>query len=648
MYLITISPIARGISHDALTYFTKKELTIGMIIMVPVRNRKIPGIVLSSQLVCAEKESLKSIDYPIRKIEAEKPRTIWSRFFIQAVQKTTNLTAQKFGESLLALTPKVILDARLVSQLPTIKVVNLITRQPVNSSVQADTKTRIEHYRLIIQESFAKNKSVFICLPTKNDILRLVKALEDDFKNYTFVFHSSMSKKNILIGLEKVCANKKPVLVIGTAPYLNLPRYFNTIILDEEGSPSWKMITRPYIDMRIFIEEYARATNANLIIGASLLRVETYKKAIDNGQLIMGNEKGGWNRSQTKNEKQQTNIIDPRDEEKKLREIGKKTLVVIGEKICEIIKYAQKSNELTFLLVARTGLAPITMCDDCGTLICCSICDAPLVLHKQSKILNLKLKIFQIFMCHSCGNTQVPEEGEHEACPQCAGSNLKGIGIGVDLVTNEITKINKNIPCFILDGNHAKTSPQAKKIITEFEKSTNGILIGTPMAIPFLNTIPNTAIISIDSLFAIPNIRMPERIVSLILALREKTTKTMVIQSRADDTTILNQAIENNLEQFLKQELSIHKIFSYPPYGTIIKITLHGTQNNIKYEMEQLKTFLQDYKPIVQEIKKTKNQYHIHIVLKLSEWVWPNFTLLKKLLTLPDQFTVEINPDSLI
>ena len=51
----------------------------------------------------------------------------------------------------------------------------------------------------------------------------------------------------------------------------------------------------------------------------------------------------------------------------------------------------------------------------------------------------------------------------------------------------------------------------------------------------------------IDSLFAIPDIRMSERIFALVLALREKTTKTLIIQTRADDTTIFEQALAGDL-----------------------------------------------------------------------------------------------------
>ncbi|KKS87067.1 MAG: ABC-2 type transporter, partial [Microgenomates group bacterium GW2011_GWC1_43_11] len=56
----------------------------------------------------------------------------------------------------------------------------------------------------------------------------------------------------------------------------------------------------------------------------------------------------------------------------------------------------------------------------------------------------------------------------------------------------------------------------AKKIITQFEKSAGGVLVATPMAIPLLDSVEHTVIISIDSLFAIPDIRMSERIFAIV------------------------------------------------------------------------------------------------------------------------------------
>ena len=143
---------------------------------------------------------------------------------------------------------------------------------------------------------------------------------------------------------------------------------------------------------------------------------------------------------------------------------------------------------------------------------------------------------------------------------------------------------------------------------------------------------------------------MSERIFALVLALREKTTDTLLIQTRADDTTIFEQALTGDLLKFTENELAIRKAFSYPPYGTIIKITLRGKRAEIASEMERLKAFLETYSPIVPGsiAKEPKNIFRMHMILKLAEGNWPNNELLGKLRALPMQFTIEVNPDHLL
>ena len=170
------------------------------------------------------------------------------------------------------------------------------------------------------------------------------------------------------------------------------------------------------------------------------------------------------------------------------------------------------------------------------------------------------------------------------------------------------------------------------------------------MAVSYLFSVPRTAIISIDSLFAIPDFRMNERIFALILALREKTTKALLVQTRMDDTTLLEQALKGDLLAFTEDELGLRKAFSYPPYGTIIKITLRGKRAELPQEVERLKAYLLEYTPISPQTitREPKNMFRMHLILKLAETVWPNDKLLAKLRALPPQFTIEVNPDHLL
>ena len=651
MYVLTVAPIARGILHGNLTYFAKDQPSVGSVIMVPIRTREVPAIVLEVAEASDSKSILKSSEYQVRKIARISPRHIWSENFLRAVRHTADLSAQHFGETLLALTPKTILDAYLDGTLPEPhSPPHEDSSRPRILATQGSTKVRLENYQRLVRESFVEHTSVFICLPSEIDVERVAGELKRGIESYTYAFTSSMSKKKLLAGWQAVQNEEHAVLVIGTPQYLALPRQFKTIIIDEEHARTWKTMMRPLVDLRMFVEAFARTSGSTLIFGAPLLRPEIHKRIEEGGIGEFGRI---FSRAHldTLGASLHTEIVDPRAEERAIREnTGNRTFQIISEKIRTLIQDAQTNKESLVLITARKGLSPITRCGDCGTIICCSACETPLVIHTRKDGT-------RIFSCHACGFMRIPEDDVHETCPTCGGWKLEGIGIGTERVEQELAALFPEVPSFVFDGDRITTGPQAKKLIAQFEKkkSEGGapILIATPMVLPYLTTTDTTAVISIDSLFAIPDFRMSERIFAMILGLREKTAKTLLIQTRLDDREVLEYATQGNLSGFIKQELSLRKSFLYPPYGTIIKITLRGKKEDIPGQMERAKQFLGESSLLVPPTmsRDLKGLYRMHALIKLPEHVWgteSTATLRTKLLALPRQFTIEINPDHLL
>ncbi len=664
MQIITVAPIVRGAIQGVLTYFTKNPIEIGVLIMVPVRNREVPALVLETKEVSDAKSAIKSGDFSLRKITRPRPRRVWSNEFLKAALETANFSAQGLGETLLAITPKAILDAHLNGELEEpAQIFNIQYSKFRSLAIQMPSHDRMQAYLGFVRESFARDESVFVCLPTEDDVLRIGDELKRGIEDYTFIFHSTLTKKRLLERWRGALENKHAILVIGTPQYLSLPRYFKTIILDEEHARSWKTIMRPLIDMRILAENYARNMSSTLIFGAPILRPETHKRISEHKIEEFG-------RIQSHTYKDIiTEVLDPRIEEKEIKErTGRRTIQILSEKIRTLIETARKGKENVVLISARKGLSPITACGDCGTLVKCPACATPLVIHQlrggdtTSNVAGKK-ENSRIFSCHSCGFMRIPEDGTHESCVNCGGFRLEALGIGIERIEEEAKKLFPDVLQFVFDGDRIKTRAQAHKLVTQFDKHAGAMLIATPMAIPYISESNHTAIISIDSLFAIPDFRMNERIFTIILSLREKTSQTLLIQTRTDDTMLLKQALSGNLSEFTEQELAIRKAFSYPPYGTIIKINLLGKKTELPEEMTRLKNFLAEYSPMTPNTisrasskifqRKTKvgtvqNIFRMHMILKLKEGQWPNETLLSKLRALPSQFTIEVNPDNLL
>ncbi len=629
-----------------LLIFTKEAVPVGSVVMVPIRTREVPAIVLEVKEVSDMKSILKSSDYAVRKIARIKPQHIWSSAYIKAVIATARFSAQGLGETLLAVTPKAILDAYLEKTLmdvPALEKANVeISHHSPVLATQSDTKIRMESYQRLVRESFVRGESIFICVPTILDVENIAQILGHGIEDYTYSFHSGVTKKRLLNDWKDIQNAQHAILVIATPQYLMLPHTFTTIVLDEEHSHAWKTLKRPFIDMRVFAEYYAKELGSTLILGAPILRPETHKR-IEGGEV---NEYGTIAHHALS--EIESFIIDPRIEEKDLKErTGRRSLSIISEQVrCEIER-AQENRKSTLLIAVRKGLAPITSCGDCGTLIKCPACDTPLVIHKHGDE-------GRIYSCHSCGFMRRPEGADHETCPTCGGWRLEPLGLGIERIEEEVAMLFPDAQRFIFDGDHIKTLTQARKCITEFEKTPGAILIATPMAVPYISTVSHTSIISIDSLFAIPDIRMNERIFALILSLREKTLINLMVQTRTDDTTILKSALKGDLVSFIEEELALRKAFSYPPYGTIIKVTLRSSSKSARTdmpaEMERFKNFLTEYELIIPKTiaREGKGVFRMYAILKLVEGEWVDNALLTKLRALPPQFSIEVNPDHLL
>lgn len=60
------------------------------------------------------------------------------------------------------------------------------------------------------------------------------------------------------------------------------------------------------------------------------------------------------------------------------------------------------------------------------------------------------------------------------------------LGIGVETVEQKIKELFPDLNCIILDSQHAKTSKQAREIISKFYEKPGSVLIGTEMALHYL------------------------------------------------------------------------------------------------------------------------------------------------------------------
>ena len=171
------------------------------------------------------------------------------------------------------------------------------------------------------------------------------------------------------------------------------------------------------------------------------------------------------------------------------------------------------------------------------------------------------------------------------------------------------------------------------------------------MALAYLDKpIENSAIATMDSLFSLPEWRMSEKILSLLLKIKETTKSEMLIQTRKPDQKIFDFINKGNLVDFYKEEIKKRKQFDYPPFSIFIKVSVVGTPERVSKEMEYLKKLLSKYDIQVypSSIKVARGKFAMHGLLRVERRDWPNKEIVEILRSLPPHFSIDVDPESLL
>lgn len=634
MKVITVSPISKGFLKENLSYWSALDIPVGSVISVPLRNKEIPALVLSIKDASDLKAELKSIPFSLKKITETKYSTFFRKEFLTACEKASLYYVATPGEIIKAFTPKAILDDH--------KELGKKSKQkePQKSTgekfaFQTDDEDRIVTYKSLIREEFAKKSSVFICFPTIQDIENVYKNFEKGIKEYTFVLHGNLPKKELAKRWKTIIEEEHPVLILATSSFICLPRNdVSTIIVEKESSRAYKGLEKPYADARKFVEIYAEEIGAKLILGDICLRTETIWR-FQKKELLEYTSVKFHSLSTCESE-----IVDARSPEDNA---GQKKFAILSQELKNLIKETRDDNGQLFILSGRRGLSPITVCGDCGTTIKCKNCSAPLVLHKYGDK--------NVFACHKCGAKRILDKNQHELCKNCGGWRLNSLGSGIDSIEEEITKEFAGIKVLRIDSDTTKTASKAIKTIDDFYNSHGCVLIGTEMAIPFLHKkIQSSAVVSMDSLFTVPDFRMNEKMFSMMISLRSKTMKKFLIQTRETDRKIFENVSRGDIINFYRDEIAEREVYGYPPYKTLIKIMRYGERDRVEQDMKKLEGYLSDFEPSIYPafIEEVKSNYRMNALLQINPNDWTNTDLLNKLKNLPPTFLIKVDPEDIL
>ncbi len=560
MYIVNVAPLHAGLPHDTLSYFSKDKLEVGDLCEISIRKTSYRALVLSVSEARHEKQSIRHADFSFKKINKILykqfiPKEIWL-----ALDYSSSFNLQPLGKLIYDLIPE-----KSFNQIKYFHKNNFQKKFELEL-LQQSYKERIVRYKTLIRESFAKKQSLVIYFPTVTDIEYAYKELSKGIEDYVFCYHSSLTEKQAGVALDEIIKKHHPVLILNTPSLIPFVRNdIGLCIIERESSFYYFSYGENGYDMRPVIKRLCQNLEIPCILGAHTLSLEAqlaYKRkdAFEIVPLQMRNDTP-------------LSIIRMDGENKSISPyLSKESL-----KIIHTTKLEKKGH--IYLYAHRKGMYPTTICSDCSALFTCQKCNRPFVLHKIGG--------FRTYVCHKCENIIRLDDDTTLTCRNCGGWRLETLGISTGGIEAELERLG--IPLFIIDGERTNTKNKAKKVYRDFKESSFGVLIGTEMAHNLIEDVDEIIVLSLDSLFSLPEYKTDEKIFNLVNEMGEKVREggKVILQTRMHNTPILKYLSSHTFADFYKDQLNERDEFLLPPYYVVIKSTFENLSNILKTRIEQ-------------------------------------------------------------
>ncbi|MEK7638768.1 MAG: hypothetical protein AAB388_01265 [Patescibacteria group bacterium] len=630
MFVIHVIPLIRGTQLESLSYFSSSNYELGSFIQVPIRGKNQAAIVLDSKPVSSTKTALKAATFSLRKLPNQDKPTVLPKTVRDTAARLVLLYPATVGSIIYTLLPP---DVRKGAR--SYPVVNPIlhTEDSTPQILTGRFDERILAYKSHIRSTFAHRGSVLLVVPTAVEIDYIVEELRQGIEERLVVISPSHTKRQRDDAFAKLEDETLAKLIITTPAYAYVERIdLLSIIVEQSASPHYKTRQRPYLDHRDALIAYAAVSGRSIILGDTVPRTEDEVHRRSERYTTLG------------------------EEVKRLAFTAPLTIVKQKDKPkpdCpfqlfspELLRSATRTLEArghVFLYAARSGLAPVVACIDCGHIFRCPDSNTPYSLIR-TRTGDKEERWF-------VSNTSGTKVRAADVCSECGSWRLRERGVGVQHVYDEWQEKMPDSDAFIIDHLTAPTGKRAKKIADDFFAKKSGVLIGTQIALPFLSRgVEMSAVVSLDATRSIPTWRADESLFRLLLRLREFTAKEVLIQTRSETDALLTYATRGALERFYDDEISLRRMLHYPPYATFILLSWSGVEAAANEVGKLVKNSLKSGESqFYTNPNSTPQKTLAHALLRLKTDDKATYqTLLERIKTLPPYIKIEVNPERIV
>lgn len=626
--------------NEPLTYSCAAILPRGQVVVVPLRNKSVLGVIVRSvpKPSFAAKPIIDAPDLP-----ALSEQTFQAIDWLQTYYPSSiGVAAQQFFPRQLPKKPVATFTPTThpLPQLPPLTKEQTTVLQQVNEPgmylLHGDTgsgKTRI--YIELAQRSLAEGKSAIILTPE----IGLTSQLEQDFRSVfgerVVVMHSQLTDVTRQRLWVQLLQQQQPTVVIGPRSALFAPLHqIGLIVVDESHETAYKQDQAPYYHATRVASKLAELHQAPVVLGSATHLVGDYYVAQAKKRPILRMRQaatGGGTQARIE-------TVDIRDRTK----FTKKSH--LSDDLLKAIGRAITNQEQTLLFLNRRGTARVVFCEQCGWQALCPHCDVPLVYHGDSHTMR----------CHTCDFKMPPIS----SCPECKGVNVVFKSIGTKAIVEEVQRLFPEARIMRFDTDNKKS----ERIEQHYQAVKNGdidIIIGTQTLAKGLD-LPKLSLVGViiaDTSLFFPDFSAQERTFQLLSQVigrvgRGHRDGTVIIQTFNPESALLRAIIRKDWNTFYQTELQERNQFIFPPFCYVLKLscrraTQAGANKAAEAFAQKLRTLgkrivVEGPAPAFHE--KVSGKYQWQLIVKAKD---------RKLLTdivrnLPSGWSYDLDPTNLL
>ena len=464
---------------------------------------------------------------------------------------------------------------------------------------------KTELYLRAIGRALRHGQQALVLVPEIALTAQLVRRFAARFPGQLAVLHSGLGLGERYDEWRRL-RRGEALLAIGSrsAVFAPLPR-LGLIIVDEEHEPSYKHDGAPRYHARDVAQRLAELTGSVLILGSATPSVESYARA-QTGQLrllelpervgpVPG--PGGLPRSRPL-ALPPVRIVDMR------HELQQGNRSIFSRPLQEALAAALERGEQAILFLNRRGAAAFVLCRDCGHVVACPNCSAPLVVHYEDDRRQTTddgrpepssidhWPSAALLVCHACNHRElVPAY-----CPQCWSARVKAFGIGTQRVVEELGRLFPQARALRWDRDSVGRKGDHERMLDRFLAHQADVLVGTQMIAKGLDLplVSLVGIVAADTGLHLPDFRAGERTFQLLTQVagragRRGAGAQVVLQTYTPDHYALLAAQEHDYRAFFAQEIAFRRQTGYPPFSRLVRfVYASGSDERSRRAAEQL------------------------------------------------------------